>query len=120
MTTKCNVPERWLHTDLGIKFVRSIAKAIKKAESTDIDELSKNENIRSLRERFRRFLTDSMLYDEYTVERTMRTEKEDEAVIKLTERLLIKERALLKMRMGKFKECFDLCINGPIRDLPYA
>ena len=31
LTIKCNVPERWLHTDLGCIFVRNIARAIKKA-----------------------------------------------------------------------------------------
>ena len=110
LTVKCNVPDKNLHTDLGCIYVRCVAKLIKKS-TMNYEELKNNEKIADLKMKLREFLSQSLLYEALEIEMTMRPATEDEQVSALTEKLLVKERALLKMRMKKFRDCFELCIE---------
>lgn len=111
LTLSCNVQERRLHTSLGCLYVQQISSRLQKkfplpdasAESNQFDfEQARTDTILvDLRNRLRTFLSQSNLYDNKTVEH----------FITPVCTFLNKEHAILKMRQGRFKECFDICIS---------
>ena len=60
-----------------------------------------------------------MIYKAVEVEQTIYA-CDDKEVEQIVIDFLVKERAILKLRLGYFKECFDICINQCNKDISFA
>lgn len=108
LTLVCNVQDEKLHTELGCLFVRYIAMIVKNSGSqVEVEKLKRDRNINDLRERLRKFLTKSVLYEPLEIERLIvpaegeeNVKREVLAIKHPVRALLAKELAILKMRIG--------------------
>jgi len=128
LTLKCNIQEKKLHTELACLFVHYISLIVGKAgPHPDLEKLKREDKtVKDLRQRLRLFLTKSVLYEPMEVERLVvppggeGTADRKMLAIKFPVRaLLAKELAILKMRIGKVRECFEICVQE-VEDVDFA
>ena len=121
LTLKCKVKERKIHTELGCQYIQNVLNLLKRYQKKDaktdkskkdkseqklelqydLVEAKKDKSMVDLRNRLRLFLSNSLFYEPITIYEFM----------KPISQFLNKEHALMLMKLGYYKECFNICVD---------